>query len=69
LSASSNPPKPSDLTDASWKYGSADDEIFTLIRDGSKGTGMRGFAARMKPDDIWNAVNFLRTLGPAATKK
>jgi mono/diheme cytochrome c family protein len=61
-------PKPSDLTDASWKHGSTDGEIFTLIRDGSKGTGMRGYAARMKPDDIWNVVNYLRTLGPAPAK-
>lgn len=62
-------PKPSDLTDASWKHGSTDGEIFTLIRDGSKGTGMRGYAARMKPDDIWNVVNYLRTLGPASAKR
>ena len=62
-------PKPSDLTDASWKHGSTDGEIFTLIRDGSKGTGMRGYAARMKPDDIWNVVNYLRTLGPTPAKK
>jgi mono/diheme cytochrome c family protein len=61
-------PKPSDLTDASWKHGSTDGEIFTIIRDGSKGTGMRGYAARMKPDDIWNVVNYLRTLGPAPAK-
>jgi mono/diheme cytochrome c family protein len=68
MAASLNPPKPSDLTDASWKHGSTDGEIFTLIRDGSKDTGMRAYAARMKPDDIWNVVNYLRTLGPAAKK-
>jgi mono/diheme cytochrome c family protein len=64
MAAAMNPPKPSDLTDATWKHGSMDGEIFTLIRDGSKGTGMRGFAARMKTEDIWNVVNYLRTLGP-----
>lgn len=69
LVASLNPPQPSDLTDASWKHGSTDGEIFTLIRNGSKGTGMRGYAAKMKPDDIWNVVNYLRTLGPAAPTK
>lgn len=69
MSAQIKEPKPSDLTDASWKHTSADGEIFTLIRDGSKGTGMRVFAARMKSDVIWNAVNYLRTLGPAATRK
>jgi mono/diheme cytochrome c family protein len=63
-------PKPSDLTDASSrKHGSTDGEIFTLIRDGSKGTAMRGFAARMKPDDIWNVVNYFRTLGPKQPAK
>jgi len=61
-------PKPSDLSDAQWKHGSTDGEIFTLIRDGSKGTGMRGYAARMKTDDIWNVVNYLRTLGPNPPK-
>ena len=54
-----------DLTDASWKHTSTDGEIFTLIRVGSKDTGTRGDAARMKSDDIWNVVNYLRTLGPA----
>jgi mono/diheme cytochrome c family protein len=64
MAASITGAKPSDFTDGTWKHGSTDGEIFTLIRDGSKGTGMRGYAARMKPDDIWNVVNYLRTLGP-----
>ena len=68
MAASIPDPKPSDLTDASWKHGSTDGEVFTLIHDGAKGTGMRGYAARMKPDDIWNVVNYLRTLGPAPAK-
>jgi mono/diheme cytochrome c family protein len=64
MAAAMNAPKPSDLTDADWKHGSTDGEIFSLIRDGSKGTGMRGYASRMKTEDIWNVVNYLRTLGP-----
>ena len=68
MAASITGAKPSDLTDANWKHGSSDGEIFTLIKDGSKGTGMRGFASRMKTDDIWNVVNYLRTLAPTATK-
>ena len=63
-----NPPKPSDLTDGNWKHGSTDGDIFTVISDGSKGTGMRGYASRMKTEDIWNVVNYLRTLGPQAHK-
>jgi mono/diheme cytochrome c family protein len=62
-------PKPSDLTDATWKHGDSDGEIFTLIKDGSKGTAMRGYGSRMKPDDIWNVVNYLRTLGPKQPAK
>ncbi len=69
MAAAMNPPKPSDLTDASWKHGATDGEIFTVIRDGAKGTGMRGYAARMKPDDTWNVVNYLRTLAPTTAKK
>jgi len=64
MAASITGEKPSDLSDASWKHGSSDGEIYTLIRDGSKGTGMRGFATKLKTEDIWNVVNYLRTLGP-----
>jgi len=57
-------PAPSDFTDASWKHGSSDGEIFTLIREGAKQTGMRGYGGRVAPQDIWHLVNYLRTLGP-----
>jgi mono/diheme cytochrome c family protein len=62
-------PKPSDLSDATWKHGDSDGEIYTLIHDGSKGTGMRGYGTRLKPEDIWNVVNYLRTLGPKPAGK
>ena len=68
MAASITGAKPSDLSDASWKHGSSDGEIFVLIRDGSKGTGMRGYATKLKTDDIWNVVNYLRTLGPKTAK-
>src|SRR5678816_80271 len=68
MAASITGAKPSDLSDASWKHGSSDGEIFVLIRDGSKGTGMRGYATKLKTDDIWNVVNYLRTLGPKPAK-
>ena len=54
---------------AAWKHGSTDGEIFTLIKDGSKGTGMRGYGARIKPDDMWNVVNYVRALAPPTAKK
>jgi len=61
-------PKPANLTDADWKHGSTDGEIFTLIRDGSKNTAMKGFASRMTANDIWNVVNYIRTLNTNSTK-
>lgn len=68
MAASMPEPKPSNLADATWKHGSTDGEIFTLIKDGSKGTGMRGYGTRMKPDDMWNVVNYVRTFAPPAAK-
>lgn len=58
-------PKPANLTDADWKHGSSDGEIFTLIRDGSKGTGMKGYKVKLTTNQMWSVVNYLRTLGPA----
>ena len=57
-------PPPADLTDDMWKHGSTDAEIFAVIRDGAKGTGMRGFAGRMTTKELWTVLNYVRTLGP-----
>jgi mono/diheme cytochrome c family protein len=54
--------QPSDLTAGVWDYGSTDGEIFTVIRDGLSGKDMGGYAERLKETDIWNVVNFIRTL-------
>jgi mono/diheme cytochrome c family protein len=53
---------PSDLTDGVWDFGSTDGEIFTVIHDGLSGKDMGGYAERLKETDIWNVVNFIRTL-------
>jgi cbb3-type cytochrome c oxidase subunit III len=58
-------PPPPDLTDAEWKHGSTDGEIFVLIRDGSKGTAMKAYGSRLATNDLWNVVNYLRSIGPA----
>jgi mono/diheme cytochrome c family protein len=58
-------PKPANLTDADWKHGSTDGEIFVLIRDGAKGTGMKGYKAKLTANQMWSVVNYIRTLGPA----
>jgi mono/diheme cytochrome c family protein len=61
-------PTPSDLTDTDWKHGQTDGEIFTIIRDGARQTGMRAYGSRIPVNDIWNLVNFVRSLGPKTTK-
>ena len=56
---------PADLSDETWAHGSTEAEIFTVIRDGVKGTPMRGFAGRMTSKELWTVLNYLRALGPA----
>jgi cbb3-type cytochrome c oxidase subunit III len=53
--------QPPDLTDAMWDYGSSDGEIFAVIHDGTS-ADMGAYGERMKETDIWNVVNYVRTL-------
>ena len=55
-------PKPSNLADADWKHGSSDGEIFAVIHDGVKDTGMKGYASRMTEHELWDVVNYIRSL-------
>ena len=57
-------PKPSNLVDAEWKHGSSDGEIFVVMRDGVKNTGMKPYARKMTARQIWDVVNYLRSIGP-----
>jgi len=57
-------PKPSNLSDAEWKHGSTDGEIFVVIRDGVKSTGMKSYARKLTTHQIWDVVNYVRSLGP-----
>ena len=61
-------PTPSDLTDTDWKHGQTDGDIFAVIRDGAKQTGMRAYGSRIPTNDIWNLVNYVRSLSPKTTK-
>jgi mono/diheme cytochrome c family protein len=55
---------PADLTDAKWDHGSSDGEIFAVIRDGiGPDFKMKGFRSRLTDADIWNVVNYIRSLG------
>lgn len=58
-------PSPADLTDAKWDYGATDGEIFTIISDGVGGNSeMKGLRSQLTATDMWNVVNFLRSIGP-----
>jgi mono/diheme cytochrome c family protein len=57
--------QPPDLTDSEWLHGSTDGEIFTNIRDGiGPKFDMKSMKSRMTTTDIWNVVNYLRSLAP-----
>ena len=54
---------PSNLTDDKWDRGSTDGEIFLVIRDGAGPKfDMKGYKSKMSETDIWNVVNFIRSL-------
>jgi mono/diheme cytochrome c family protein len=58
-----NPPA-SNLTDAAWKHGGTDGEIFTTITKGIAGTGMTPWEKSVLEKDRWNLVNYIKTMGP-----
>src|SRR5436309_1591218 len=56
------PPAPN-LTDAEWKHGSTDGEIFKVIKEGvPPELNMEPWGDRIKDQDIWNIVNYIRSL-------
>ena len=62
-------PSPPNLTDAEWIYGSSDGEIFSIIANGVGGDSeMKGHRSEMTVNDMWNVVNYLRSIGPQPPK-
>ena len=61
---------PANMTDAKWDHGSSDGEIFATIK---RGVGpkydMDGFKDSLSDTEIWNVINFLRSIGPAGAKR
>jgi mono/diheme cytochrome c family protein len=55
--------QPADFTDAAWDFGSSDGEIFSVIRDGTS-ADMEAYGERLKEQEIWEVVHFLKSLGP-----
>lgn len=64
MAAYTGEPLPSDLTDAEWKHGSSDGEVFTLIHDGVENTGMKNFDKDLTEQQIWHLVNYVKSLAP-----
>lgn len=54
---------PSDLTDATWDYGSTDGEIFVAIKEGVS-ADMLAYKDKLNDKQIWQVVTFLRSVGP-----
>ena len=55
-------PKPSNLTDADWKHGQTDGEIFTS--SATVNSCMKRFDSKLTTTRLWDLVNYVRTLGP-----
>jgi mono/diheme cytochrome c family protein len=62
-------PSPPNLTDGEWTYGSSDGEIFSIIQNGvGGGSEMKAMRSELTATDIWNIVNYLRSIGPQSGK-
>ncbi|SRR5260370_40895883 len=57
-------PGPGDLSGADWKHGSSDAEVFAVIRDGVKYTGMRAYGRKLTTHQMWDVVNYVRGFRP-----
>ena len=56
-------PAAPDLTDTEWKHGATDGEIFAVIKNGvPPDLNMIPFGDQLKDQEIWNVVNYLRSL-------
>ena len=61
---------PPDLTDEKWDRGSTDGEIFTVIMEGAGPKfEMKGLKGKIADREVWQIVNFLRSLGPKNEKR
>jgi len=63
-------PSPADLTDDRSDHGSTDGEIFAVIWNGAPApeTEMKGMKGTLTEKDVWNVVNFVRSVGPKTAK-
>jgi len=62
-------PAAPDLTDSEWKHGSTDGEIFSAIKNGvPPELNMIPFGDQLKDAEIWNVVNYLRSIAKNAAR-
>jgi mono/diheme cytochrome c family protein len=59
-------PRPGNLTDDKWDHGSSDGEIFAVIWNGAPApkTEMKPMKGTLTERNVWDIVNYVRTLGP-----
>ena len=64
-------PSPADLTDAKWDHGSSDGEIYSIILNGAPApmSEMKPMKGTLTPTQIWQVVNYIRSIGPAPPGK
>jgi mono/diheme cytochrome c family protein len=64
-------PRPADLTDDKWDHGSSDGEIYTLILNGAPApmSEMKPMKGTLTPTQIWQIVNYIRSIGPQPPPK
>ena len=56
-------PAAPDLTDNKWDHGSTDGEIFDAIKNGvPPDFNMTPWSDQLKDPDIWNVVNYMRSI-------
>jgi mono/diheme cytochrome c family protein len=57
-----------DLTNPDrWKFGTSDAQVFKTIKSGAA-EAMPPFGADLKDDQIWDIVNFIRSIGPESKR-
>ena len=56
-------PAAPDLTDNKWDHGSTDGEVFEVIKNGvAPDFNMIPWKDKLKDPDVWNVVNYLRSV-------
>jgi mono/diheme cytochrome c family protein len=60
--ASMNPRAPSLASAGTQKFSDA--ELYVIVHDGIRMSGMPGFGNTVSSDQVWNLVHYIRTLPP-----